>query len=49
MLKIYKATVEATEAMYLMMKNVFDELGYRRYEWKCDNLNQIVSSFYNLH
>ena len=33
-------TVEATEAMYLMMKNVFDDLGYRRYEWKCDNLNQ---------
>src|SRR5262249_40598684 len=28
----------ATEAMYLMMKNVFD-LGYRRYEWKCDSLN----------
>ena len=33
-------TIESTEAMYLMMKNVFDELGYRRYEWKCDNLNQ---------
>ena len=33
-------TAEATEAMYLMMKNVFDDLGYRRYEWKCDNLNQ---------
>ena len=32
-------TVEATEAMYLMMKNAFDNLGYRRYEWKCDNLN----------
>jgi len=29
----------ATEAMYLMMKRVFDELGYRRYEWKCDALN----------
>jgi RimJ/RimL family protein N-acetyltransferase len=29
----------ATEAMYLMMKRVFDELGYRRYEWKCDSLN----------
>ncbi len=29
----------ATEAMYLMMKRVFSELGYRRYEWKCDNLN----------
>ena len=33
-------TVEATEAMYIMMKNAFDKLGYRRYEWKCDNLNQ---------
>jgi len=30
----------ATEAMYLMMKRVFDELGYRRYEWKCDALNE---------
>jgi RimJ/RimL family protein N-acetyltransferase len=28
----------ATEAMYLMMKQAF-ELGYRRYEWKCDALN----------
>jgi RimJ/RimL family protein N-acetyltransferase len=30
----------ATEAMYLMMRRVFDELGYRRYEWKCDSLNR---------
>lgn len=29
----------STEAMYLMMKRVFDDLGYRRYEWKCDALN----------
>ena len=29
----------ATEAMYLMMRRVFDELDYRRYEWKCDSLN----------
>ena len=29
----------ATEAMYLMMRRVFAELGYRRYEWKCDALN----------
>lgn len=28
----------ATEAMFLMMKRAFD-LGYRRYEWKCDSLN----------
>ena len=32
-------TTAATEAMYLMMRRVFDELGYRRYEWKCDSLN----------
>ncbi|MGI9521631.1 MAG: GNAT family N-acetyltransferase, partial [Hyphomicrobiaceae bacterium] len=31
-------TTMATEAMYLKMRNVFD-LGYRRYEWKCDSLN----------
>jgi RimJ/RimL family protein N-acetyltransferase len=29
----------ATEAMFLMMRRVFDELGYRRYEWKCNALN----------
>lgn len=29
----------ATEAMALMMGRAFDELGYRRYEWKCDSLN----------
>lgn len=33
-------TVAATEAMVLMMRRVFDELGYRRYEWKCDALNE---------
>ena len=32
-------TAAATEAMYLMMRRAFDELGYRRYEWKCDHLN----------
>lgn len=32
-------TPAATEAMYLMMRRAFDELGYRRYEWKCDALN----------
>ena len=29
----------ATEAMYLLMRHAFDDLGYRRYEWKCDSLN----------
>ncbi|MEM7534036.1 MAG: GNAT family protein [Chloroflexota bacterium] len=32
-------TPAATEAMFLMMRRVFDDLGYRRYEWKCDALN----------
>lgn len=31
-------TPASTEAMYLMMKRAFDS-GYRRYEWKCDDLN----------
>jgi len=30
----------ATEAMFLMMRRAFDELGFRRYEWKCDSLNE---------
>lgn len=34
-----QGTTAATEAMFLMMQNVFSELGYRRYEWKCDSLN----------
>ena len=34
-----QATTAATEALYLLMKHAFD-LGYRRYEWKCDALNQ---------
>ena len=29
----------ATEAHYLLMRYVFDDLGYRRHEWKCDALN----------
>ncbi len=32
-------TPVATEAMFLMMQRAFNELGYRRYEWKCDALN----------
>jgi RimJ/RimL family protein N-acetyltransferase len=32
-------TAAATEAMYLMMRHAFEDLGYRRYEWKCDDLN----------
>jgi len=33
-------TAAATEAMYLMAGHVFDHLGYRRYEWKCNAENQ---------
>jgi RimJ/RimL family protein N-acetyltransferase len=29
----------ATEAQYLLARYVFDDLGYRRFEWKCDALN----------
>ena len=34
-----KRTRAATEAMFLMMRHAFDDLGYRRYEWKCDSFN----------
>src|SRR5690242_21426982 len=30
----------ATETMYLMARHVFEDLGYRRYEWKCNALNE---------
>lgn len=30
----------ATEAQFLFMQYIFDELGYRRYEWKCHNENE---------
>ena len=36
---ILQGTRRATEAMHLMMANAFD-LGYRRYEWKCNALNE---------
>jgi RimJ/RimL family protein N-acetyltransferase len=32
-------TTAATEAMYLMARHVFEDLGYRRYEWKCNAEN----------
>lgn len=37
--RLLQRTHAATEAMYLLMKWAF-ELGYRRYEWKCDVLNE---------
>jgi RimJ/RimL family protein N-acetyltransferase len=33
-------TTAATEAMYLMAAHAFDVTGVRRYEWKCDSLNE---------
>lgn len=33
-------TTAATEAIHLLMAHAFDELGYRRFEWKCDSLNE---------
>jgi RimJ/RimL family protein N-acetyltransferase len=36
---LLKRSRAGTEAMYLMMRYAFDDLGYRRYEWKCDSLN----------
>ena len=30
----------ATEALFLFARHAFDHLGYRRFEWKCNNLNE---------
>jgi RimJ/RimL family protein N-acetyltransferase len=35
-----KKTRVATEAMALLLNYVFHDLGYRRFEWKCDSLNE---------
>jgi RimJ/RimL family protein N-acetyltransferase len=32
-------TRQATEAIFLLARHSFDDLGYRRLEWKCDSLN----------
>ncbi len=37
---LLKQTPVSTEAQYLLMKLSFDALGYRRYEWKCDDFNE---------
>jgi RimJ/RimL family protein N-acetyltransferase len=34
-----RRTTAATEAIYLLARHAFDDLGYRRLEWKCDSLN----------
>jgi RimJ/RimL family protein N-acetyltransferase len=33
-------TRQATDAMYVMARHIFEDLGYRRYEWKCNALNE---------
>jgi RimJ/RimL family protein N-acetyltransferase len=33
-------TRAATEAIHLSMRHAFEDLGYRRFEWKCDSLNE---------
>ena len=35
-----RRTRAATEGVHLLMRHVFDDLGYRRFEWKCDTLNE---------
>ncbi len=30
----------ATEALYLFARHAFEDLGYRRFEWKCNDLNE---------
>jgi len=37
---VLQRTRAATEAMYLMARHVFDDLSYRRYEWKCNTENE---------
>jgi len=36
---LLQRTAASTEAIFLMLSRAFDELGYRRCEWKCDSLN----------
>ena len=37
--KALQKTAAATEALFIMARHLFDDLGYRRFEWKCDNNN----------
>ncbi|SPF38270.1 GCN5-related N-acetyltransferase [Candidatus Sulfopaludibacter sp. SbA4] len=38
--RVLQRSAGATEAMYLMARHVFEDLGYRRYEWKCNARNE---------
>ena len=37
---LLQRTRQATEAIFLLARHAFDDLGYRRFEWKCDSLNE---------
>ncbi|HEU5458595.1 MAG TPA: GNAT family protein [Terracidiphilus sp.] len=37
---VLQRTRAATEAIYLMARHAFEDLGYRRFEWKCNALNE---------
>jgi RimJ/RimL family protein N-acetyltransferase len=37
--KALQRTPSASEAIYLLARHAFDDLGYRRFEWKCNALN----------
>ncbi len=37
---VLQNTRQATEALFLLMRHAFDDLGYRRLEWKCNALNK---------
>ncbi|KAI9926995.1 hypothetical protein ASPWEDRAFT_122155 [Aspergillus wentii DTO 134E9] len=37
---VLQRTAASTEAIYLLAKHAFEDLGYRRLEWKCDSLNE---------
>ncbi len=37
---LIQQTPASTEAFYLFAAHLFDELGYRRFEWKCNNRNE---------
>jgi len=37
---LIQKTPATTEAYYLFASHLFDELGYRRFEWKCNNRNE---------
>ena len=36
---VLQRTRQATEAIFVLARHAFDDLGYRRLEWKCDSLN----------